>query len=254
MVQKGCSDSPLAARAAQLRPQAQDSPRGQRRPREMSVVSDLDSVKSFSTSSKVSTDGPSDVTVESGYETITDVVCKGPLWYYKPRWFGESWRQYDAVLTTNGVFSWYKKGSDPSELEGTLELKSIPSGLITIGSSTENIPKEQQVRFPRDSTFRLAIAIGEPYTSGEIFWFLCPSPDRTPIWEQGFRDIVHKDKFSSGSAVFTAWKKYSPERPSQAVSEPHKEGCGVEAAVVLALDFAIGGSDGSGDCGDCGAC
>ena len=84
--------------------------------------------------------------------------------YYKPRWFGESWKQYDAVLTTKGVFTWYKKGSDPAELEGTLELKSIPAGLITIGHSTENIPKEQQVRFPRDSTFRLAIAIGEPYT------------------------------------------------------------------------------------------
>ena len=128
------------------------------------------------------------------------------------------------MLTTNGVFSWYKKGSDPGELEGCLELKSIPCGLITVGSSTENIPKEQQVRFPRDFTFRPAIAIGEPYASGEIFWFLCPSLDMTSVWERGFRDVVHIDKFSSGSAVFSAWKKYSPERPSQTVSEPHKEG------------------------------
>lgn len=84
MVQKGCN-SPVVAR--HLQQQASNSPRGspraQRRPREMSVVSDLESVKSSSASSgrgSTATDAPSDVTVESGYETITDIACKGPLW------------------------------------------------------------------------------------------------------------------------------------------------------------------------------
>ncbi|GAU90608.1 hypothetical protein RvY_03003-2 [Ramazzottius varieornatus] len=240
MVQKGHS-SPVVAR--HLQPD-QQSPR-HRRAREMSVVSDLDSVKSVPLSvSTITSDPSSDVTIESGYETITDVVSKGTLWYYKPRWFGESWRMYDAVLTTNGVFSWYKRGSDPAELEGSLALKSIPNGLITIGSSTQNIPKEQQVRFPKDFTFSSAIAIGEPYNSGEIFWFLAPSPDMTGIWQQGFREVVQSEKFSTGASVFSAWKKYSPERPSQTQTEPAKEGWnGVEAAVVLALDFAISGPD-----------
>lgn len=239
MVQKSAVNSPSVSRKPQQ--QQQQQLRQQQRPRggEMSsVASDLDSIKSFPIS--ISTEAPSDVTCESGYETITDVVCKGPLLYYKPRWFGESWRQYDAVLTTDGVFRWYKKGSDPAEVEGTLVLRSIPNGLITIGSSTENIPKEQQVRFPREFNFQPAIAIGEPYVTGEIFWFLCPSVDMIRLWEQGFRDLVNAEKFSTGSSVYSAWKKYSPERPSQNPTEPAKEGWnGVEAAVVLALDFAM---------------
>lgn len=239
MVQKPGNNSPSATRKPPPSPslyqqQLQGTPR--RRPREMSVISDLDSVKSHS----ISVEAPSDVTCESGYETITDVVCKGPLLYYKPRWFGESWKTYDAILTTEGVFRWYKKGSDPAEVEGTLILKSVPNGLVTIGPSTESIPKEQQVRFPKEYSFEPAIAIGEPYVTGEIFWFLCPSIDMVRVWERGFRDVASTDKFSSGSSVYSAWKKYSPERPSNTVIEPHKEGWnGVEAAVVLALDFAM---------------
>ncbi|XP_055345955.1 uncharacterized protein LOC129593587 isoform X2 [Paramacrobiotus metropolitanus] len=239
MVQKAVN-SPALSRKSTNR----DSPRQQRAgqpapaPRQMSIVSDLDSVKSY----PISIEAPSDVTCESGYETTTDVVCKGPLLYYKPRWFGESWKRYDAVLTNDGVFRWYKKGgSEPAELEGTLVLQSIPNGLITFGKNTENIPKEQQVRFPKEFNFQPAIAIGEPYTSGEIFWFLCPSTDMIRLWEQGFRDLVAAEKFSSGSGVYSAWKKYSPERPTQSTQEhePHKEAGWNDAAIILALDFSM---------------
>ena len=90
MVQTGGCDSPVGV-ARHLRQQATNSPRGspraQRRPREMSVVSDVESVKSFtsslaSSSPTVSVDrvGGRRHPLESGYGTITDVACKGPLW------------------------------------------------------------------------------------------------------------------------------------------------------------------------------
>lgn len=71
-------------------PQVQDSPR-RSRDREASVVSELESVKT--TTCSTTTEVPSEVTLESGYESLTGVVCKGPLLYYKPRWFGESWKK-----------------------------------------------------------------------------------------------------------------------------------------------------------------